>query len=70
MILKWDFDLAEPSFDTVLDTTCRRLWERHIQYSIRRIGEMEEELNSLERTLDELDARLAWQAGPETQEQA
>ena len=53
VILKRDYDLSELSFDTMLDTTCQRLWERHIQYSIRRIREMEEELKLLERALDE-----------------
>ena len=41
------------SFETVLDTTCERLNEKHIQLSIRRIKEMSEELAGLERELDE-----------------
>ena len=58
VILKWDYnsgdrDHKESSFAAVLDTTCQRLWERHIQYSIRRIREMEEELKLLEGALDE-----------------
>ena len=53
IILKWDYDLIEPSFETVLHTTCERLRERHIQYSIRRIQKMDEELNTLEKELDE-----------------
>jgi len=59
VILKWNFnsgdsDHRESSFSAVLDTTCQRLWERHVQYSIRRIREMEEELKLLERELDEI----------------
>lgn len=53
MILKYDHDTSGPSFDSVLDTACRRLWETHIQYSIRRIQEMEGELDILEKELDE-----------------
>jgi hypothetical protein len=53
VILKWDYTLIEPSFEAVLDTTCERLWEKHIQYSLRRIREMEEELNSFEKSLEQ-----------------
>ena len=42
-----------PAFETVLDTACERLREKHIQYSIRRIMEMEDELAMLEKELDE-----------------
>ena len=52
-ILKSDYHLMDVSFETVLDTTCERLRERHIQHSIRRIREMEEELKGLEKELDE-----------------
>jgi len=41
------------SFDEVLDSTCERLMERQIKYSIRRIREMEERLCLMERELDE-----------------
>jgi len=58
MILKCDYDFVKPSFEAVLDATCERLWERHVQYSIRRIQEMEEELNSIERALDEFIGAL------------
>ena len=51
--LRYDYDFMKPSFEAVLDSTCERLWERHVQYSIRRIREMEEELNRLENALDE-----------------
>ena len=57
MILKCNYDLAdcpaEPSFQAVLDTACDRLRERQVQYSIRRIREMEAELDGLAKTLDE-----------------
>jgi hypothetical protein len=43
----------ETSFDAVLDETCDRLMDRQIQYSIRRIHEMEDRLAALERELDE-----------------
>jgi len=52
VIPRYDYDVIKPSFEAVLDATCERLWERHVQYSIRRIREMEEELNSLENALD------------------
>jgi len=58
VILKWNYNSAsrnhtDESFDTVLDTTCQRLWERQIQYSLRRIREMENELNSLDKELEQ-----------------
>ena len=43
----------ETSFEDVLDATCERLWEKQVQYSVRRIGEMEEELIKLEEELTE-----------------
>ena len=52
-------DLEELSFDTVLDTTCERLWERHIQYSIRRIRELDEELEGFEKELEQFLRQLA-----------
>ena len=57
VILKPDYDLKESSFETVLDTTCDRLWERKVQHSIRCISEMEEKLKGLEKDLDEFLAR-------------
>ena len=42
-----------PTFEDVLDATCERLWEKHIEYSIRRIMELDEELSRLEKALDE-----------------
>ena len=58
VILKWDhnpgaLDPGEFSFETVLSTACDRLREKHIQYSIQRIQEMDEELERLEKELDE-----------------
>ena len=58
VILKPDYDLKESSFETVLDTTCERLWERQVQHSIRRIREMDEELKGLEKELDEFITRI------------
>jgi hypothetical protein len=42
-----------PAFEAVLDSACERLREKQIQYSIRRIMGMEEELARLEKELDE-----------------
>ena len=44
--------LTEESFETVLDTACERLKEKQIQYSIRRLRELEVELAALEKELD------------------
>ena len=46
-------DPKEPSFESVLDTACERLQEKHIQNSIRRISEMELILEKLEKELEE-----------------
>ena len=53
VILNWELDSKESLFEAVLDKTCERLKEKHIQYSIRRIREMDEELDRLEKELDE-----------------
>ncbi|MDR2518709.1 MAG: hypothetical protein LBD13_04770 [Spirochaetaceae bacterium] len=42
------------SFESVLDKTCERLWGKKIQYSIRRIRELETTLQGLEQELDTL----------------
>ena len=42
---------TDTSFSDVVQETCERLKEKHIQYSIRRIHEMENTLNSLESEL-------------------
>ena len=44
----------ELSFDLLLDAAFDRLREKHIEFSIRRINEMDEELAKLEKELDEL----------------
>jgi hypothetical protein len=45
---------GDPSFAEVLDRTCDRLWDRKVRYSVRRIQELEDYLNVLERELDAL----------------
>jgi len=52
-VLIWEHDPGESSFETMLDSTCERLREKHIRYSIRRIEEMSEELAVLEKELDD-----------------
>jgi hypothetical protein len=42
------------SFEEVLDRTCDRLWDKKVQYSMRRIQELEDYLDVLERELDAL----------------
>jgi hypothetical protein len=42
-----------PSFETVLDRTCKRLLGKKIQYSLRRIQELERDLCSMEQELEE-----------------
>ena len=44
---------GNPSFETVLDTACERLNEKHVQFSIRRIKELDIELAGLESELDD-----------------
>jgi hypothetical protein len=43
-----------PSFTSVLEKTCDRLWEKKIAHSMRRIGELEDNLRRLEQELDDL----------------
>ncbi|MDR2019668.1 MAG: hypothetical protein LBQ14_02765 [Treponema sp.] len=43
-----------PSFEAVLDKTCDRLRHTKIRYSIRRIQEMERNLDILEQELEEI----------------
>jgi hypothetical protein len=40
------------SFEAVLDSAFERLWDRKVQHSIRRIGELETVLLELEAELD------------------
>jgi hypothetical protein len=47
-----DIDPTETSFEAVLETACERLREKYIEYSIRRIREMDDELTRLEKELD------------------
>jgi hypothetical protein len=42
-----------PSFEAVLDTACDRLQDTKIRYSMRRIQEMERNLDLLEQELEE-----------------
>jgi hypothetical protein len=45
--------LSDPlSFEAVLDRTCDRLWNVKVQYSIRRLQEMEHNLDVLEQELE------------------
>ena len=56
VVMTWDFNpdnSGGSSFETVLDTVCDRLREKHIEYTIRRINEMDEELAVLEQELDD-----------------
>jgi len=41
------------SFDSVLNSACQKLWDKHTQYSIRRLKDMDEELNKIEKELDQ-----------------
>jgi hypothetical protein len=52
-VLIWERDPKESSFETLLDSTCERLREKQIRYSIRRIEQMEQELAALEKELDD-----------------
>ena len=42
----------EISFETVLDETCRELEDRQAKYSLRRIREFDERLQTIEKELD------------------
>jgi hypothetical protein len=50
------------SFGAILDQACERLWDKKVQYAMRRIQELEAHLQSME---EELDAFLS-QKGPDT----
>ena len=43
----------DTSFESVLNAACERLWNKHSQYSIRRIQELGEELDLLEKELEQ-----------------
>jgi hypothetical protein len=40
------------SFEIILDHACERLWEKKIQISLRKLGELDNTLQGLERELD------------------
>lgn len=40
------------SFETVLDQTCERLWGKKVRYSLRRLQELDRDLQNLEAELD------------------
>jgi hypothetical protein len=40
------------SFQAVLDETCDRLWDTKVQYSLRRIAELDAALQKMETELD------------------
>jgi hypothetical protein len=44
----------QDSFESLLDSTCSRLWERKLRYSLKRIGELTEILDKADRELEEL----------------
>jgi hypothetical protein len=44
----------EDSFESLLDSTCSRLWERKLRYSLRRIQELAAILDQADRELEEL----------------
>jgi len=44
---------TDATFNDVLNETCERLKEKHAQYSVRRIYEMEKVLNALEQELNQ-----------------
>jgi hypothetical protein len=48
-----DIDSKEADFEAVLNSACERLWDKRVQYSIRRIREMEEELDNLDKELEQ-----------------
>jgi hypothetical protein len=42
------------SFESLLDSTCSRLWDRKVRYVLRRIRELSETLDRTDRELEEL----------------
>jgi hypothetical protein len=59
--------IEDVSFGAVLDKTCERLWDKKIQYSLRRIRELGDKLSDLETELDELIFRESKNPRPQTQ---
>ena len=44
---------VDTSFNYIVDETCERLKDKQVQYSIRRIHEMEDKLSALEHELEQ-----------------
>jgi prefoldin subunit 5 len=44
----------DPLFEAVLDSACERLEDKQAEYSIRRLQEMDAQLENLEKELDDL----------------
>ena len=42
----------DTTFDSVLNTACQKLWDKHTQYSIKRLKDLDEELDKIEKELD------------------
>jgi hypothetical protein len=57
----------QDSFEALLDSTCSRLWERKLRYSLRRIHELAEILDRTDRELDDLLLCGKSAAGPVVQ---
>jgi hypothetical protein len=45
------------SFESLLDSTCSRLWDRKLRYALRRIQELAEILDRTDRELEEISFR-------------
>ncbi|MDR0399442.1 MAG: hypothetical protein LBH51_00690 [Treponema sp.] len=56
--------VSDLSFETMLDDVCDRLWDRKVNYSLRRIQEMDALLAALERELDALILQGMSRPGP------
>ncbi|MDR0386459.1 MAG: hypothetical protein LBH57_00345 [Treponema sp.] len=52
------------SFETMLDDVCGQLWDRKVNYSLRRIREMDALLAALEQELDALILQGKSRPGP------
>ena len=58
--------IGDISFDNVLNSVCERLWNKQTEHSLRRIREMDDELDELEKQLDELiNAPFSTKMAPE-----
>jgi hypothetical protein len=45
------------SFEALLDTACSRLWDRKLRYTLRRLGELDGILDTLDRELEAMGSR-------------